>query len=412
MAFHQHTLANGLQIVGESNPEALSVGMAIWCRTGARDETPDISGVSHYLEHMVFKGSARRTSFEVNRDFSRIGADNNAWTSEENTCYYASVLPEFLPQLADVLADMLRPALRQADFDTEKTVILDEIARYEVQPMSAAYETARKIYYGDHPLGYSVLGSSASVAALTRDRMQEYFDRRYVASNMHVAVAGKFDWAEIVELVEANCGHWPKGEVGREHRHQAGGVGGIHMMPRPADKVAQEYMILISPSPSASSPMRYNASALTAIVGDSSGSRFFWALVDPGLADSVGMGWDGNDSSGANYVSLSCEPDKAVECYEIIREILADVQENGVTEEELRLALAKITSREVRAAERTGYRMRAVGQDWTYLNEYRSLDTELAAWDLVSVAGIRELLDAWPLTDYSTFALGPLESLA
>src|SRR5262245_26104765 len=122
MPFHTHTLSNGLQIVGETNPSALCVALAFWVKTGSRDETPEVSGVSHFLEHMVFKGTARRDSLAVNRDFSKIGADNNAFTSEENTVFHATFLPEFLPQAVDVLADILRPSLRGDDFDTETTV--------------------------------------------------------------------------------------------------------------------------------------------------------------------------------------------------------------------------------------------------------------------------------------------------
>src|SRR5258708_16825137 len=171
MTFHQHTLSNGLTILGETNPAALSVAVAFWVKTGSRDETAEISGVSHFLEHMVFKGTPRRNAITVNKDFSRIGADNNAWTSEENTAFHAVVLPEFLPEVVDVLADILRPSLRGEDFDTEKKVILDEIVRYEVQPGWAVYDHARKQFYNGHPLGNSVLGTTASITALTRDHI-------------------------------------------------------------------------------------------------------------------------------------------------------------------------------------------------------------------------------------------------
>ena len=133
---------------------------------------------------MVFKGTGRRDSFAVNRDFSKIGADNNAFTSEENTVFHAAFLPEFLPEAVDVLADIMRPSLRDADFDTEKTVILDEIVRYEVQPGWATYDNARRIYWNGHPLGNSVLGSTESVKALKRDQMHDYFSNRYVAPNI------------------------------------------------------------------------------------------------------------------------------------------------------------------------------------------------------------------------------------
>src|SRR5687768_10605119 len=170
MTFHQHTLPNGLQLIGETSPAAKSVALGFFVRTGARDETPDVSGVTHFLEHMVFKGTPRRTALDVNRDFDRIGANYNAFTSEENTVFYAAILPEYLPQAADVLADILRPSLRTEDFDMEKKVIIEEIGMYDDQPMWSAYDRARKLYFAQHPLGNSVLGTAETITALTRDQ--------------------------------------------------------------------------------------------------------------------------------------------------------------------------------------------------------------------------------------------------
>src|SRR6478609_8037305 len=197
MPFHTHKLSNGLTLIGESSPEARSVALGFFVKTGSRDETPAESGVSHFLEHMMFKGTPRRSALDVNLDFDRIGANYNAYTSEENTVYYAAVLPEYLPKAVDILADILRPSLRQDDFDTEKKVILEEIKMYEDQPGSVAWEHARKLYYTAHPLGNSVLGTSQSVGDLSRDQMQRYFDRRYAANNIVLSAAGNFDWQRL-----------------------------------------------------------------------------------------------------------------------------------------------------------------------------------------------------------------------
>src|SRR5712692_7760052 len=190
VSFHSHVLDNGLQIIGETSPSARSVALGFFVRTGARDETPEVSGVTHFLEHMVFKGTPRRTALDVNRDFDRIGAHYNAFTSEENTVFHAAVLPEYLPQAVDILADILRPSLRGDDFDMEKKVIQDEIVRYDVQPSWAAYDNAKRIFFGKHPLGQSILGTEASIAALTRDQMADYFRRRYIAPNILAVCAG------------------------------------------------------------------------------------------------------------------------------------------------------------------------------------------------------------------------------
>ncbi|MCE9533471.1 MAG: insulinase family protein [Planctomycetes bacterium] len=360
MPFHTHTLKNGLQIIGETNPAALCTAVAFWVRAGSRDETPEVGGVSHFLEHMVFKGTPRRNSFAVNRDFSRIGADNNAFTSEENTVFHAAFLPEFLPEAIDVLADVMRPSLRPEDFDTEKSVILDEIVRYEVQPGWATYD---------------------------------------------------IEFPRLVELVEKACADWPTGTVERTNRRETKGAGGLHILNRPKDKVSQEYVLMMSSAPPADSPLRYAASLLATAIGDASGSRLFWALVDPGLAEEAGMGADECDSAGAFYTSFNCDPDEAGECYTIVRGILEDVQKNGIKADELELARTKIVSREVRSVERTHRRMLSLAKDWSYLKQYRTLDDELAAWDAVNLKTIREVLDRYPLTQFTTTALGPLVTL-
>src|SRR4249920_1103556 len=172
--FHHTRLSNGLQVLGETNTSARSAALGFFVRTGARDESPDVAGVSHFLEHMVFKGTPRRTSLDVNREFDAIGANHNAYTSEENTVFYAAFLPEYLPQAVDILADILRPSLRTDDFDMEKNVIIEEIGMYEDQPMWSTYDHAKKVYFSDHPLGNSILGTPESIRALSRDQMHAY----------------------------------------------------------------------------------------------------------------------------------------------------------------------------------------------------------------------------------------------
>src|SRR5881392_3954571 len=230
MPFHTRKLPNGLQLIGETSPSARSVAVGFFVRTGSRDETPEVSGVSHFLEHMVFKGTPRRTAFDVNRDFDRIGANYNAFTSEENTVFYAAVLPEYLPQAVDILADILRPTLRDDDFTMEKNVIIEEIQMYEDQPGWSAYDHAKKHYFNGHPLGNSILGTPESITALSRDQMHAYFERRYVAPNITVVAAGHFDWSELVALVDRSCGGWEQGPAGRKHVKPAAGSGAFTVM--------------------------------------------------------------------------------------------------------------------------------------------------------------------------------------
>jgi predicted Zn-dependent peptidase len=410
LEFHHKVLSNGLNIIGEHSPSARSVALGFFVRTGSRDEAPEVSGVSHFLEHMVFKGTPNRSAFDVNRDFDKIGAQYNAFTSEENTVFYAAILPEYLPQAVDLLSDILRPSLRDDDFDMEKKVIIEEIGMYEDQPMWCAYDLAKKNFFADHPLGNSVLGTVQSVGGLQRDQMHEYFRRRYVAPNITVSVAGNFSWPHIVELIEKHCAHWPTGSAPRQDIRPAPPRAAFQVVPKA--KVVQEQIFAISPAPSASSPMRHAADTLAMIVGDDSGSRFYWALVDPGLADSADLSFHDYEGAGSFFASMSCEADTTEDNLAIMREILDEVQKKGITQEELSQAKNKILSRVVRSSERPMGRMQALGMSWTYLGTYRSVDDEFKAFDAVDMKKVQEVIEMYPFDQLTILALGPLESLA
>jgi predicted Zn-dependent peptidase len=409
MPFHSEKLPNGLQIIGESSPSARSVALGFFVRTGSRDETPEVSGVTHFLEHMVFKGTPRRTAFDVNRDFDRIGADYNAFTSEENTVFHAAVLPEYLPEAVDIVADILRPSLREDDFEMEKKVIINEIGRYEDMPMWSAYDHAKKVYFAHHLLGNSILGTPESITALKRDQMHAYFRRRYVAPNILVSVAGNFDWPAVVAIVKKHCGKWKSGPVGREGVRETNGSRAVKVMTR--ERVAQEYVVMMSPGPAASSPLRHAADLLSMAIGDDSGSRLYWALIDPGLADGADFSFHEYEGTGVFYTSCSCEPEQMKDDLQIIHAVLQDVQEKGIAEEELNQARNKLLSRVVRSGERPKGRMLAIGNHWTYQGEYRSVDDELRAYESVTLATVRKVLKSYPLPKVTTLALGPLESL-
>src|SRR5271169_4505283 len=190
MRFHQTVLDNGLQVVAELNDQAWSVASGFLVKTGSRDESPEVAGVSHFLEHMVFKGTPHRDALAVNRDFDRVGAKHNAQTSEEDTVFHVTCLPEYLPRSFEVLSDILRPSLRGEDFNTEKQVIIEEIRMYLDNPMSVAYEAAKTAHFGPHPLGNSILGSVDSITALRVERMRDYFARRYSPANIVLGFAG------------------------------------------------------------------------------------------------------------------------------------------------------------------------------------------------------------------------------
>ena len=217
--FRQHTLANGLTIIAEIDPNAYTSAAGFFVRTGARDEAPPLMGVSHFLEHMMFKGTVDLSAEAINQGFDDLGASNNAFTSNEITCFYAHTLPEYAGSTLDLLGRMMRPALRQGDFDTEKGVILEEIAMYKDNPFWVLYEETVDRFYAPHPLRHRVLGTADTITELARDSMQGYFDTRYSADNTVVALAGQVEFDAVVAQLDALCGSWQRTRATRDaHR--------------------------------------------------------------------------------------------------------------------------------------------------------------------------------------------------
>ena len=408
MKFHEATLDNGLTVIAELNPHVQSVAAGFFVRTGARDESMDVNGVSHFLEHMAFKGNEKHSADDVNRIFDELGARYNASTSEEVTLYYAAVLPEYLSDAFEVLAGLIRPSLRDSDFEVERKVILEEIGMYEDQPSFIAYENAMKIHFDGHPLGQSILGSSESIAQLTRDQMADYHRAHYRAGNITVAVAGNTDWNEILRLANQWCGKWQAGSTPRKS-DEARAKGGSALTTKEA--FTQQHVMQMSPAPSATSPLRMAAELMSVVVGDDSGSRLYWDLVDSGLSESADLSYNEYDGTGAYLTYLCSTPESAGDNLKRIREIYDDVNSRGVTEEELEQARNKAASRIVLRSERPMGRLSSLGSNWVYRNEYRSVQADLDAYRAITTDDVNAVLKKYPLGQLSTAAVGPLKTL-
>ncbi|HEV3163468.1 MAG TPA: pitrilysin family protein [Isosphaeraceae bacterium] len=404
MRFHHTVLDNGLQVVAELNDQAHSVASGFFVKTGSRDERPEVAGVSHFLEHMVFKGTPHRDALAVNRDFDRVGAKHNAQTSEEDTVYHVTCLPEYLPRSFEILADILRPSLRADDFETEKQVILEEIRMYLDNPMSVAYEAAKTAHFGKHPLGQSILGTVESIKALQIDQMREYFARRYSPANIVLAVAGRADWAPLVDLAASRCGGWQGTEALRVALPTKGSRT-FQALLRAEDN--QQTVIAVADAPSLESPDRYAAQLLATILGDHTGSRLYWALIDPGHADGVDVSYQDYNQAGAFYTFLSCEPDETQSNLGRIAEVFERAMAEGPKEDELNQAKNKVLARTVLRSERPMGRLMSLGFHWTYRREHLSVERELDAFSSVSLGDLRRVLDQWPLLPMTIVSVGP-----
>lgn len=408
MKFHHAELANGLQVIAETNEQAHSVAVGFFVKTGSRDETPTEAGLSHFLEHMVFKGTPRRDAIAVNRDFDRIGAKHNAQTSEEDTIYHVTCLPEYLGTAFDVLSDILRPTLDAGEFETEKKVILEEIHMYNDNPMMVAYEAAKEEHFAPHPLGGSVLGTVGTVSALSIDQMRDYFARRYSPRNIVLAVAGNTDWDRVMELAEAKCGGW-SGEPASRALSPASGHAGFRPILRKDDH--QMTLIGVADGPPLESDDRYAASMLATILGDHSGSRLYWELIDPGLADGADFSYQDFNGAGAFFTFLSCDPEQAQENIDLVARIFRDFAEEGPTEDELDQARNKVLSRLVLRSERPMGRLMPLGYHWAYRREYMPTEKEVALYSSVTVEDVRRVLADYPLLPMTLVTAGPMVEL-
>ncbi len=403
VTFEQRVLGNGLRIIGEVDPEAHTAACGFFVKTGARDESTPLMGVSHFLEHMMFKGTDDLSADELNRRFDAMGARNNAYTSSEMTCFYAQVLPERLGEANDLLARMLRPALRQDDFDREKSVILEEIAMYKDEPLSVLFERVMEAHYGAHPLSHRVLGTDDTIKAMTRDQMRAYFDNRYSADNTIVALAGRVDIDACVGQFESLCGSWSPTRVGRERSRPP--VGGAPFEIRDA-KVTRAYLIGLASAPAIDDDRRYAATLLSQVLGAADNSRLHWALIEPGLAEEAQAGYDAHDGCGDFYVYAACDPARADEVWSVaMREVDALVE--SISEDDLERLRNKLATAVTLSGERPGDRMQRLGRTWTYLGRYTTLEEELDRINRVTLADLRATWAAFPLRPVTCGRLVP-----
>jgi predicted Zn-dependent peptidase len=403
VTFREHTAANGLRIIGEIDPEAHSAACGFFVRTGARDEAPAVMGVSHFLEHMMFKGTDDIPADELNRRFDEIGARNNAYTSAELTCFYAHILPERMPEATELLGKMLRPALRQDDFDREKQVILEEIAMYKDEPFWVLFEAAMERHYGAHPMAHRVLGTNETITALTSGQMREYFENRYSADNTVVAVSGRVDWPAVVDQLTALTASWRPTRVTRNGERPK--TGGGHFELRD-EKVTRAYMIGMAAAPGIEDDRRYASVLLSQVLGAADNSRLHWALIETGLAEEAQAGYDPHDGVGDYYVFASGDPERADEIWSVIhREIESLVA--SVTEDDLERLRNKLATSVTVGGERPADRMQRIGRLYTYLRRYTTLEEELAKINRVTLADLRAVADAFPLTPSTVGRLLP-----
>ena len=407
MKFLHERLDNGIDVIAEVTDGALSTSVGLFVKTGARDESDAVWGVSHFLEHMVFKGTHDLSADEINRRFDWMGASANAFTSEEDTVYHAAVLPDQQHEAVSLLARMMRPALREEDFDTEKLVILEEIRMYDDQPPFGADDRCRAAFFGGHPLARSVLGTIDSITALTAGAMCDYHRRRYAPGNIVLAASGAVDFRALVESARRHCGDWEP--VAATERTVPAGPRprpSLQQIERPAATL--EYAVRMTAGPAGDDDDRYAAKLLAVLLGDDSGSRLYWSLVDSGEAEQASCHHHDFLDAGLFVTQLSCDAEDAGELLARIDEVYAAAATTGVAAAELEQARNKLAGRVVLAGERPRRRLFGVGLEWAHTGRYRSVADDLGIVEGIGLDDVHRVLARWPLHGPSATVLaGP-----
>ncbi len=352
-------LSTGLSVVTEAMTEARSVSIGFWVGTGSRDESDEDAGASHLLEHLLFKGTDSRSASGLAEEVDEVGGDFNAFTAKEYTAFYIRLLAEHLDLGLDVLSDILwRPALRAEDLESERQVVLDEILMHADEPGDQVGEQASASLFPGHPLGRDVLGTEASVGAMTADGIRTFFDRHYQPGNMVVAAAGDLDHETVVRGLISRIGE-STGGAPPDRVAPGSGVVPLAVTRRPTEQV---HLMLSLRSTDRSDPGRYALAVLNHALGGGLSSRLFQEIRERrALAYSVWSDRAAYHDAGVLSLGLGTSPEHVGEALDVMCDQLNDVAEHGITERELAIAKGNLRADTLLTCEDSGARMSRIG---------------------------------------------------
>ena len=409
--------ASGLRIVTEEVPSVRSAAVGIWVNVGSRDEAPATAGASHFLEHLLFKGTTSRTALEISSSIESVGGEMNAFTSKEYTCFYARVIDTDLPMAIEVVSDLITSSIVTAlDVDAERKVVLEEIAMRDDDPSDLVHDLFSDTYYGDTQIGRPILGTIESINNMSRNTVFNYYKKKYKPSDLVVAVAGNIKHKRVVAMVEEALSRdnfldvsdtpniRPNTPIKRGPQTPVG------LMYR---KTEQAHMLYGMEGVARADERRFAMGVLSAALGGGMSSRLFQEIREKrGLAYSVYAYSQQFAGSGTLGFYAGCNLAKAVEVVEIIREILSDVADNGMTHEEIERAKGAVRGSLVLSQEDSGSRMSRIGKNEIVYGQVMDFDDILKAISRVSAEDVRGIASEY-LTKTPTLALvGPFKNPA
>jgi predicted Zn-dependent peptidase len=402
------TLESGVRIVTEAMPSVRSVSLGFWIGSGSRGETEAEAGLSHLLEHLLFKGSSKYGSLEIDQIFDGMGAELNAGTGKETTSVYARVIDQHLSEAFDVMADMVfRPALR--DVDSEREVILEEIAMYEDDPQEKVFDVLGRAVFGDHPLGRAIIGRAPVIANTPVSQIARFHSARYRPSNVVIAAAGAVDHDRLVELAASQV---PDGAVPRTP-----GSDGLPAWAAPRRlferKDTEQYHVCLGgPGLSRHDERRFAWRVLDTIFGGTSSSRLFQEIRERrGLAYAVYSFTSAYQDTGQSGLYVGTRPDNLTEALAVVATELSRLREDPATEDELHRAKENLKGRVVLSLESTGSRMNRLGSEILAGAPLLPLDEVVERIEAVTVDDLAALVqELWAPERLSSAGIGPSEA--
>ena len=406
-------LSSGLRILTETLPGVRSAAIGIWVGVGSRDESPPEAGASHYLEHLLFKGTPRRSALDISATLEAVGGDLNAFTGHEYTCYYARVLDADLPLAVDVLSDMVLDSLiRPEDVDAERGVVLEEIAMHDDDPGDAVHDVFATALLGTSPLGRPILGTVASIEGMPRDRLHDYYRSRYDQRSMVVSVSGAIDHDDVVRAVTAafaRVGDVPDGEPAPAR------IGTRKPFPGGRTTVAtrsteQAHVVLGTAGLARTDPRRHALTLLSTALGEGMSSRLFQEIREKrGLAYSVYSFTTHYADAGMFGVYAGCAPRRVGEVLGLCRDEIAAVAAKGLDDDELARAKGQSRGSLVLGLEDPLSRMSRLAKAELVYGELPSVDELLARFERVTADDVRSVAADVLGGQLSLGAVGPFD---
>lgn len=405
--YRKDTLSNGIRVVSETVPKSRSVSIGVWVKVGSRHEPKEMGGMSHFIEHMFFKGTARRSAKDIAIEMDALGGEMNAFTSQETTTYYAKVLDEHLPKAVDLLADILISSrFDPAEIEKERKVILEEIKGVEDTPDDYIHELFTGTVWPDHPLGRPILGTRETVKALTHKDIISYIDSYYSPKEIVISVAGNFEHDRMVELLDEKFGKYSKQGAAKNEEPPRFN----HAVFVKKKQLEQVQLCLGCKGIHFTHEDRFVISALNAVIGSSMSSRLFQEVREQNaLAYSIYSYVMSYRDAGLFTVYAGTDPSNVIEVIRLIMKEFRKIKEEGITKAEEERVKNQIKGNLVLSLESSNSHMSRLARQEIYYGKYLSVDDIIKGIEKVSQADVHRLAgQLFNTENISLTILGPV----